>query len=168
MRKENGFTLIELLAVIVLLGIIAAIAIPALIGSYRKSKDVSEDAFKKRLTSVINEYIALNTNEISFNTNPSFKKLKKDTNTDSGACTCIYKNSSEFTLQKLVDKNLVDKNDLINPKNKKRCSLNTVVNIYRDTDMVYCFDTTLDCIDDDAKINNCWFNNSSTCFSCVG
>jgi type IV pilus assembly protein PilA len=39
LKSQNGFTLIELLAVIVILGIIAAIAVPTITGVINKSKN---------------------------------------------------------------------------------------------------------------------------------
>jgi type IV pilus assembly protein PilA len=51
LKNEKGLTLIELLAVIVILGIIAAIAIPSIGGIIQKSK---EDAVKADAMQVIN------------------------------------------------------------------------------------------------------------------
>jgi len=59
-KNEKGLTLIELLAVIVILGIIAAIAIPSIASIIQKSK---EDAVKADAITVINaakNYVAAN------------------------------------------------------------------------------------------------------------
>ncbi|WP_075982458.1 type II secretion system protein [Bacillus massilinigeriensis] len=51
LKNQKGFTLVELLAVIVILGIIAAIAIPSIGGIIQKSK---EDAVKADAIQIIN------------------------------------------------------------------------------------------------------------------
>jgi len=59
-KNEKGLTLIELLAVIVILGIIAAIAIPSISGIIQKSK---EDAVKADAITILNaakNYVAGN------------------------------------------------------------------------------------------------------------
>ncbi|MFT8321645.1 MAG: prepilin-type N-terminal cleavage/methylation domain-containing protein [Bacillus sp. (in: firmicutes)] len=60
LKNEKGLTLIELLAVIVILGIIAAIAIPSISGIIQKSR---EDAVKADAITILNaakNYVAAN------------------------------------------------------------------------------------------------------------
>nr|WP_078413928.1 prepilin-type N-terminal cleavage/methylation domain-containing protein [Priestia abyssalis] len=60
LKNEKGLTLIELLAVIVILGIIAAIAVPSIGGIIQKSK---EDAVKADALQILNAakvYVASN------------------------------------------------------------------------------------------------------------
>lgn len=43
MKKKNGFTLIELLLVLAIIGIISAIAIPALMGQKRRKQEIANE-----------------------------------------------------------------------------------------------------------------------------
>lgn len=64
LKNERGLTLIELLAVIVILGIIAAIAIPSIGGLINKTK---EDAIKADAVQVLNAaklYVSTNAGKI--------------------------------------------------------------------------------------------------------
>ncbi|WP_425265919.1 prepilin-type N-terminal cleavage/methylation domain-containing protein [Anoxybacillus pushchinoensis] len=60
-RNEKGLTLIELLAVIVILGIIAAIAIPSIGGIINKSKDDAKIAEGIQIINAAKLYMTANT-----------------------------------------------------------------------------------------------------------
>lgn len=61
-KEEKGFTLIELLAVIVILAVIAAIAVPYILGVINKSKDDSDVATARQIYDAARLYV---TSELS-------------------------------------------------------------------------------------------------------
>ncbi|AGE23212.1 hypothetical protein GHH_c27010 [Geobacillus sp. GHH01] len=63
LKNERGLTLIELLAVIVILGIVAAIAIPAIGGLINKSKDDAKIAEGIQIINAAKLYMTANTPE---------------------------------------------------------------------------------------------------------
>nr|WP_052659512.1 prepilin-type N-terminal cleavage/methylation domain-containing protein [Bacillus alveayuensis] len=82
LRNEKGLTLIELLAVVVILGIIAAIAVPSIGGLINKTKD---DALKADAVQVLNAaklYVTTNTRVVDEEINKSTDDPKSYTITN--------------------------------------------------------------------------------------
>ena len=56
MKNERGFTLIELIIVTIVLGIMAAVAVPRLIGTIESSEESAEQAVITELRAAVEQY----------------------------------------------------------------------------------------------------------------
>ena len=77
LRSERGFTLTELIVTILILGIIAAIALPAYLGHQKKSKDSEAQSNARNLTSRVELCFATQESYVDCDTNA---ELGSDTN----------------------------------------------------------------------------------------
>jgi type IV pilus assembly protein PilA len=59
-NQEKGFTLIELLVVILIIGILAAIALPAFLGQRSKGQDADAKSAARNLVSAVESFYATN------------------------------------------------------------------------------------------------------------
>ena len=170
--NRKGFTLVELLAVIVLLALVLAIAIPTSIVAYKKAKLKTEDVFVKRLSEVVDDYISLGSQDLLENGDKfQFQQLLGNyRKTDTGIGLAedwsnykVYKTTK--TIQDLIDNNLLFEAKYINPNNKNysyikdgithnTCNLDAEIEIYKDSEAVYCHKirfNSLVCLTEDYK-----------------
>lgn len=142
--NNKGFTLVELLATIMILALIAGISMISYSGYLNRSKDKTEEIFKKNISDYIDAFITSNTNNFSDNTLVGNNVYSQKYN------------NHIITFQDLIDSNIINAKDLKNNTNNKVCSTNTNITIYRDNNYVYCFIVYLNCLDSsDNEVSNC-------------
>jgi type IV pilus assembly protein PilA len=73
-RNEGGFTLIELLVVILIIGILAAIALPAFLGQRSKGQDADAKSAARNLVSAVESFYATNQTYANANSDNDIKQ----------------------------------------------------------------------------------------------
>lgn len=146
--NRRGYTFIELLGVIVLLGIILVISIPSITDALRTSRIKSEEVFLDKLSDTIDSYVTMHSNEFSFS------YFKDGTKTDNRGSNNVEIYGMETYMQSIINDELITENDYKDPAFGKECNKNAIVEIYRDSDYVYCHKIKvedLDCLSEDYK-----------------
>lgn len=106
--NDKGFTLVELLTVIIILGVLAIITVPMVMGNVDESKRISYEKLIKNIEQTTQIYIRNNKDNI-----PGIKTVD---------------NVTSITLQDLVDKEGLKK-PVIDPITEKTVSLTTPITI---------------------------------------
>ena len=151
--NRRGYTFIELLGVIVLLGIILVIGIPSITNALRTSRINSEKVFLDKLSDTIDSYVSTHSNDFKYDyVNDGTKTTNRGNST-----VKIYRariNETEINMQNIIDDKLIDSVDFKDPAFSTPCNQNAIVEIYRDSDYVYCHKIRvedLNCLSDDYK-----------------
>ncbi|MGH2864978.1 MAG: type IV pilin protein [Solirubrobacteraceae bacterium] len=83
-KGQSGFTLVEILVVILIVGILAAIAIPAFLSQKSKAYDSSAKTLAQTAQTAMEAYAAENNGEYTGATKAKLKKLEPSINTTDG------------------------------------------------------------------------------------
>jgi len=155
--NRKGFTLIEVISVVVILGIIVVISFPIITGVFESSEERSEDIFVDEVSRIIDGYVSLEGIKLQYVYDGTKEKCDNPDDNNSCYTVNVYKNNNSVTFQNVIDAVLMGENDLINPNGRIECSKNKVIEIYRDSEYVYCYKAKLDCVgdNDDYDIDTC-------------
>jgi type IV pilus assembly protein PilA len=126
MSSEEGFTLIELLVVILIIGILAAIAIPAFLSQTSKANDAAAKTQVGTLQTTMETYAAENNGSFTGASLASLQAIEptlKDTSTATAQPVVVEAGGEGFTV-KSIAKGSSDTYELINKKGEieRKCT----------------------------------------------
>ncbi len=126
LSNEEGFTLIELLVVILIIGILAAIAIPAFLSQTSKANDAAAKTQVGTLQTTMETYAAENNGSFEGATLAKLQAIEptlKDVSTASAQAVTVEAGGEGFTVESIA-KGSNDKYKLINKKGEveRKCA----------------------------------------------
>jgi type IV pilus assembly protein PilA len=97
-QDEKGFTLIELLVVILIIGILAAIAIPAFLGQRARAQDTEAKSSVRQAQTAIETWYTDNQNYTVQADGTELKEIEESLNAGVGASLVVVPGADSYTL----------------------------------------------------------------------